>query len=69
MCLFHVIKKVQERTKSIPGRLAHGVLAHIYDMHFGSSVDKLNYVTDFCLKEWSKWNELAVFAAYLLCIE
>ncbi|EGZ06877.1 hypothetical protein PHYSODRAFT_379541, partial [Phytophthora sojae] len=59
MCFFHVMKKVQEKTKCLLDRVANGVLAQIYDMHFCSSFPELVQATNCYWKD-----DLEAFAAY-----
>ncbi|GMF42804.1 unnamed protein product [Phytophthora fragariaefolia] len=66
MCFFHVMKKVQERTRYLPDRVANWVLAHIYDMHICSNFAELTQVANSYLKQWRSYSGSATFSAYFL---
>ncbi|GMF15404.1 unnamed protein product [Phytophthora fragariaefolia] len=64
MCFFHVMVKVQERTKGLPGYLAVSVLETIYDMHFASSASTFQHLKQKSSYLWRQNPLLVPFAQY-----
>ncbi|ETP04188.1 hypothetical protein F441_18964 [Phytophthora nicotianae CJ01A1] len=65
MCFYHVMTKVHENLKGIPGRLSEQVMADIYGLHFAASQDVYDEQLKQILTKWSGEEQLVWFQGYL----
>uniref|UniRef100_H3GDV3 SWIM-type domain-containing protein n=1 Tax=Phytophthora ramorum TaxID=164328 RepID=H3GDV3_PHYRM len=64
MCLFHVAKKIYEKTRVLDAGVAAMVLRHLHELHFARSEAEFRQQLEEVQEVWLKLPELTSFVSY-----
>jgi hypothetical protein len=64
MCFYHVIAKVDERTRGMDKKTRYEVYNRVYDIHVSSSPNEAAIKVETALQQWRSNPATTVFAAY-----